>query len=276
MKFAICNEMFVNEPIDQVIECVARLGFDGIELAPFSLCEDPSNLPESAQRRIAACAADNGIAISGLHWLLARPKGLHITTADAAVRRRTQDFFRKLIEIGVNTGGTILTLGSPAQRSFADGDDHAAAAKRTAGFFRDLTPEIEASGITVALEPLEPAATNFMTRTEDACALAEAIGSPAIGITLDTHFLRWECRTFGGTVLERMRRAGSRLAHLHIQDDNDLAPGTGHADFSGFAEAVRTIGWENFISFEAFDVNETGRGETLAADCIRFFKSTFS
>ena len=276
MKFAICNEMFVNKPVFEVIECVAGLGYAAVELAPFTLSKDVASLSEGEQRAVARCAADNGIEVMGLHWLLAAPEGLHVTLADASVRRRTQDFFRKLIEIAANTGGRILTLGSPDQRSFQEDESHELAAQRLVAFFQELAPELEAAGVTVALEPLETEFTNFMVRTEKTCRIADAIGSEAIGITLDTHFLRWECKEIDVSYLEMLQLAGDRLVHLHIQDDNYLAPGTGNADFSEYAEAVKAIGWDRYISFESLFVKEEGRGEELAADCIHFLKELFA
>jgi len=272
MKFALCNEMYVNRPVAQVIRHAAELGYDGIELAPFTLTDHIESWPPSAQRELARCATDSGMEIVGLHWLLAGPKGLHLVSGDPSIRRRTREFFRKLIEIAVNTGGRILTLGSPRQRSFAEVESAETAAGRVVEFFRDLAPELESAGVTVALEPLEPQYTNFLTRTVEAVAVAEAVGSPAIGITLDTHFMRWESAKHGVGYLEAMRTAGKRLVHLHIQDDNLLAPGTGKADFTEYVAALREIGWERYISFEALNVSQEGMGEQLAAACMDFFR----
>ena len=276
MKFGLCNEMFVNVPVRKVIGTVAEMGFHGVELAPFTLSDDLESFPVSEQKQVAKCAADNGIEILGLHWLLAKPQGLHITTRDAAVRSRTQDFFRKLIEIAVNTRGKILTLGSPYQRNYDEGENARIAADRTVEFFKALTPELETADVTVGLEPLEPEFTNFMTRTAETCKIADRIGSKNVGVTLDTHFLRWEIVTYGGTFAEMLDLAGPRLVHLHIQDDNFLAPGTGTADFSDYVAAVKALGWKGYVSFETLNVTEEGKGEQLAADCIAFLNRQFS
>lgn len=272
MKFGICNEVFVNQPLHKIIEHVAKLGFHGVELAPFTLTDDVALFSVKEQREIAKCAEANGIEIIGLHWLFANPKGLHLTTSDKAVQRRTQDFFRKLIEIAVNTGGKILTLGSPEQRSFKKNETKEIAAKRTIDFFQGLVPELEASGIAVGLEPLELEFTNFITRTTEACKIADAIGSKAIGVTLDTHFLRWEYREYGMSFLDAFKLAGPKLLHLHIQDDNFLAPGTGNVDFTEYINAVKQVDCKNFISVEVFGVKEEGRGEQIAADSIAFLR----
>lgn len=276
MKFGICNEMYLNLSIFEVIDHAAKLGYHGVELAPFTLTEDVASFPVEEQRRIAGYAHDKGIAIAGMHWLFVTPKGLHLTSADKSVRRRTLDFFRKLMEIGVNTGGRILTLGSPAQRSYSRGETEAEAFKRTVDFFAELASELESLELLVCLEPLEDDVTNFITSTSSAERIVKAIGSPSMGVTLDTHFLRWEAEKHSISAADAFRIAGSSLGHLHIQDDNSRAPGTGNADFTEFIAAVKEIGWQGYISMETFAGEKAGEGEKMAAAGISFLKEHFS
>ena len=276
MKFGICNEMYVGRSVLETIEHAAGLGYDGLELAPFTLAEDPSLLSVDRQKDIARCAADNGVEVFGQHWILAKPDGLHVNRADAATRARTRDFFKKLIEIGVNTGGRLLTLGSPGQRSFDQGDTLEDATARTIELFQELAPEFEAAGVTLALEPLEADFTNFMTRTAEAREIADRIGSDAVGLTLDIHFIRWESGELGSSVRDAFDKAGERLSHLHIQDDNNQACGAGGIDFTEYAEVVKGIEWGGYISFEAFGDFKEGDGERMAAENIAFLKELFA
>ena len=276
MKFGICNEMYSKCSIFEVIEHAAKLGYHGVELAPFTLTEDVASFPVQEQRRIAGYAHDTGIAIAGMHWLFVTPKRLHLTSADKSVRQRTLDFFRKLMEIGVNTGGRILTLGSPGQRSYSKGETEAEAFKRTVDFFAELAPELESLELLVCLEPLEDDVTNFITSTSSAKRIVQDVASPCLGITLDTHFLRWEGEKHSISVADAFRIAGSSLGHLHIQDDNSRAPGTGNADFTEFIAAVKEIGWQGYISMETFAGEEAGEGEKMAAEGISFLKEHFS
>src|SRR5690606_12090144 len=85
--------------------------------------EDPSTLSERQIARFRKIAADEGVRVAGLHWLLAAPAGLSITVDDAVVAERTHDFGRKLIEICHGLGGSYLVHGSPAQRVLGDGGE---------------------------------------------------------------------------------------------------------------------------------------------------------
>jgi len=275
MKFGICNDVYANSKIEDVIEHAAGLGYDGLELAPFTLVDDVERFPVQRQKEIRARAADRGLELFGLHWLLVKPEGLHLTTPDAVVRQRTRDFFRTLIDMAVTLGGRVLTLGSPAQRSFRDDDTHEAATDRAVEFFRALAPTLESSGVTVALEPLEPDLTNFMSRTAETCRIVDRIGSARVGVTLDTHFVRWECATHGLSTRDLFEEVGPRLAHLHIQDDNSCAPGSGHADFDDFVTEVKRVGWQGYLSMETFPNDALGSGHEAAAEGIAFMKERF-
>lgn len=275
-KFGICNEIYKGRTVFEAMEHAAKVGYHGIELAPFTLTNDVLSFPEKKQRAIAKCADKNSIKIIGLHWLFVKPEGLHMISPDAKIRKKTQDVFRKLIEITTNTGGKILTLGSPAQRSFPENENPEIAVKRTVEFFHALIPELEANNLIVGLEPLELEFTNFITRTTEACKIVDLIGSESIGVTLDAHFLRWECRTYGTNVLDMFELAGSRLVHLHIQDNNNGAPGTGTADFTEYIEAVKHIRWREYVSVETFGVEKEGEEEQVAASSISFLKNHFT
>lgn len=274
MKFGICNDVYRDWKITDSITHAAGLGYQGIELAPFTLTDDVARWPISGQKDVAQCASDHGVEILGLHWLLVTPEGLHVSAPDEKVRSTTRDFFKKLIEIAVNTGGKVLTLGSPQQRNFSPPDTHADAVARMAEFFRGLSPELEASGVVVGLEPLEPDVTNVMTRTNETMEIVGAIGSPNVGVTLDTHFLRWEDETHGVSCRAAFDAVGGSLTHCHIQDDNSAAPGTGGADFSDYVQEIRRIDWKGWISLETFPRDDLPPPDTIAEATMRFFQRT--
>jgi len=70
MKFAICNEVFEGWTIDDSIRFVAETGYDAIEIAPFTLAQYVTEVPVEERHRIRAVAADNGIVVSAVHWVL--------------------------------------------------------------------------------------------------------------------------------------------------------------------------------------------------------------
>ena len=102
--FALCNEVLQPMPFEAQCRHAAALGYSGLEVAPFTLHEDPSALTLKQARVYASMARDQGVPVTGLHWLLVAPSGLGITDADPAVRQRTRDLVRHLCEVCAEIG----------------------------------------------------------------------------------------------------------------------------------------------------------------------------
>ena len=130
MRLALCNEVLRDRDFAAQCAYAAALGYDALEVAPFTLGDDPLALPPSRAREVRRAASDAGIAISGLHWLLVKPEGLSVTSPDPAVRARTIESMRSLVALCAELGGRYLVHGSPAQRRTPVGVD---AARRARG-----------------------------------------------------------------------------------------------------------------------------------------------
>ncbi|HTE19631.1 MAG TPA: TIM barrel protein, partial [Armatimonadota bacterium] len=125
-RFAICNETFGDWPWERVCRLVAETGYQGIEIAPFTFGNAVTDVSAEQRRSIRRVAADHGLEIVGLHWLLASPKGLHIHSRDAALRAKTVDYLRALIDFAGDVGAPVMVFGSPGQRRLEDGDQQGA------------------------------------------------------------------------------------------------------------------------------------------------------
>ena len=121
MKFAICNEIFQGWKLDDVFTHCARLGYDAVEIAPFTLAKYVTDISAAERARIRASALRAGIAISGIHWVLAQTEGLYLTSPDAATRARTAQYFNDLVDFCADLGGLSIIVGSPKQRSLLPG-----------------------------------------------------------------------------------------------------------------------------------------------------------
>jgi D-psicose/D-tagatose/L-ribulose 3-epimerase len=126
-RFAICNEVFGKIPMPGACKQIADLGYDGIEIAPFTLAGDPSALDLASRKAIGSTVRNHSLAFVGLHWLLVGPEGLHATTRDESVRQRTWNYVRDMIDLCADLAAPedehkgVLVFGSPKQRSAVDG-----------------------------------------------------------------------------------------------------------------------------------------------------------
>src|SRR5207302_402205 len=116
MRYAICNETFEGWDHARVCRQVAELGYEGLEIAPFTLAPRITDVTPERRRRLRREAEECGLRIIGLHWLLAKTEGLQLTAPDAGVRQRTADYLIELARCTRDLGGDLMIFGSPAQR----------------------------------------------------------------------------------------------------------------------------------------------------------------
>ena len=253
MKFAICNETFGDMPFRDSFEVSKELGYTGIEIAPFTFdfATDPFDLQQVPDDRIVEVkqqADAAGLEIVGLHWLLAKTNGLHLTSPDADVRKRTTDYFHALVDCCEQLGGSILVLGSPQQRNLLPGVTYEEAEDFAAEILTAIMPQCAAAGVTVALEPLGPAEGDFMLTAESAIALAQQVASPNCRLHLDVKAMASESKSIPQII------ADSRdwTAHFHANDPNLLGPGMGDVEFPPIIQALRETEYDGWISVEVF------------------------
>jgi sugar phosphate isomerase/epimerase len=130
MKISLCNEVLAELSLERQCEVAAALGYDGLEVAPFTLAEAPERITSAEAARIRRTIESFGLQVTGLHWLLVKPAGLSLTSPDAALRERTLDVMRRLTALCAELGGSVLVHGSPKQRQVAPGDSTEVALQR--------------------------------------------------------------------------------------------------------------------------------------------------
>jgi sugar phosphate isomerase/epimerase len=258
-RLALCNEVLV--PLDFAAQCAyaAKLGYRGLEVAPYTLAEDPTTLTEADGRRFAAIAADRGLVITGLHWLLVAPKGLSIGSADEPVRKRTWAALDRLVDLCAAMGGRYLVHGSPAQRNPAPGQTVADAQARATAAWHHAGERAGAAGLVYCIEPLSRDQTAVVNTVAEAAAIVQAAAMPGLRTMLDT------CSA-GATESEPLPELIARwwpsglLAHVQLNDPSRRAPGQGSMRFAPILAALRRAGYEGWLAMEPFDYQPDGPG----------------
>ena len=268
MKFALCNEVLKHLDFPEQCRVAAALGYDALEVAPFTLADDPSAITDAAARDFARIAADHGIAISGLHWLLVAPSGLSVVSADASLRECTTAFMQRLIELCALMGGQYLVHGSPKQRSVPPNTMYGEAYERAQACFARAAQHARANGVVYCLEPLSTAETDMINTIAQAAALVDAIDSPAFRTMID-------CSAAGQVEAEDiaalMRRwmPSGRIAHVQVNDPNRQGPGQGAMRFAPiFAELQDMVNgghYHGIVAVEPFDYVPDGLGSAARA-----------
>lgn len=258
---ALCNEVVRDLPFAAQCELAASLGFDALEVAPFTLADDPRKLSDGDLERLRADAEGAGIRVSSLHWLLTAPTGLSITSADAAIRTATLEVMEALVGMCAALGGSVLVHGSPAQRELSSSDPEGDS-ERGKQAFADIAEVAERAGVVYCIEPLSPQETTFINTVGEAEAVVAAVGSPALRTMLDTRAARLSETEPIEQVLTRGLAAGT-VAHVHVNDVSKLGPGQGADEFAGLFEVLLDHGYHGVVAVEPFDYQPSG--ETAAA-----------
>ncbi|MCG6952738.1 MAG: sugar phosphate isomerase/epimerase family protein [Burkholderiales bacterium] len=269
MRIALCNEVIAPMPFPAQCDYAAKLGYDGLEVAPYTLSEEPQRMG-AAQIAVARAAAEEaGVAVTGLHWLLVKPAGLSISTKDAAVRRRTLDVMYALVDLCAALGGRYLVHGSPQQRRLEPGETRAAATERTRECFAAVAERAQKAGVTYCVEPLAPDATPLINTLEEAAALVDSVGNPALRSMLDCSAASRTERASLPELVERWVPKGM-IAHVQVNDRNRRGPGQGEQTFAPLFAALRRTGYAGDVAVEPFDY--VPDGPSAAARAIGYLR----
>jgi D-psicose/D-tagatose/L-ribulose 3-epimerase len=268
MRISLCNEVIGDLPFGRQCELAAALGYDGLEIAPVTLTDDPTKLTATRIAELRRAASDAGIAISGLHYLMRAPAGLSITSADAAQRRRTVDVMRALCGLCAELGGKTLVHGSPDQRKLDPGDEENGR-KRGVDCFAAVADAAQQAGVTYCIEALARNQTAFINTIAEAAAIVLQIDNPALRTMID-------CSAAGQTEIEPVDALVRRwlptglITHVHFNDPNRRGPGEGDLAFGPILAALRECGYRGGAAIEPFVYKPDG--PTCAARGIGYIR----
>ena len=277
LRLSLCNEVLAELPFERQCTMAAAMGYDALEVAPYTLGDEPDKLASetiAATRRAAEAA---GIRISGLHWLLVKPAGLSITTDDPALHARTVAFMRRMVMLCGELGGDVLVHGSPAQRKLPEDERAADAARgRAIDAFSAVARAAEAAGVVYCVEPLGRRETNFVNTVEEGVAIVRAIGSTALRTMID-------CSAAGQTetvavadLIDRWLPTGF-VGHVQVNDRNRRGPGQGEERFAPIVAALDRNGYRGWVAAEPFDYHPDGpTAAARAAGYLRGIEETLA
>ena len=267
MKYAICNEQFEGWDFGRVCRYVKSVGYDGLEVAPFTLAPRITDVDKARRAQLRSEADAAGVAIIGLHWLLAGTEGFYLTSPEVAVRERTSRYLVDLAEATRDFGGDLMVFGSPKQRSLLPGVEPQAAFDYAVDTFRRAMPGIAGAGISLCMEPLGPSETDFINTAEDGARLMEAIGDPNFILHLDVKAMSSEPTP----IPDIIARFAPRTGHFHANDPNRRGPGFGEVDFVPIFQALKDAGYDRWVSVEVFDY--TPDPETIAEKSLEYMRA---
>lgn len=252
MKLSLCNEVLRERPFAEQCALAAAIGCQGLELAPFTLADDPFTLDEKRAHALRTVASSEALAISSLHWLLVAPAGLSIATPDDELRQRTLALLERLIAFAAACGAQVLVHGSPAQRSPAPGQSLADAKARCEDSWARLAPIAREHGVSYCIEPLSRDQTPVINTLAEAAAIVERIDSPALRTMFDLSSASQSESEPVHDVLARHLAAG-HIGHVQLNDRNRRGPGQGNTPVAPVLRVLQAANWKGWVALEPFE-----------------------
>ena len=241
MQLAISNIAWGSEDLDRHLSLVKQVGFDGVELVPGLLWPDPVKAPVAERRALVGRIADRGLKVVGLHGLLDdRPD---LTLFPYSQSSATREYLKRLCSMCSDLGGETLVLGSAKNRARADlpWED---AVQYASELFAEVAAEAAACGVFVLVDPVAATESDFVVSVDQAVELVRATSHPHCKLHLNVGALA----TSGENVAERLTGLRGILMHVHVGDPGLAPPGSTGLDHTSIGEALRTAGYDRFLS----------------------------
>ena len=226
------------------IDKVAELGFDVLEVNGGTIAR---MTPEERQS-LQAHADDKNIILSHCIGL---PPQYDIASEDETVRKNGIAFLRKMAEaIGEMGGGNLSgIIYSCWPVTMPEGEvDKRSYFERSVASMKQAIRAAEDNNVIFNVEVVNRFEQFLLNTCDEAMAYVEAVGSPNARILLDTFHMNIEENFIG----EAIQKAGDKLGHLHIGENNRMPPGYGHIPWTEVAAALRKINYQGYVVMEPF------------------------
>jgi D-psicose/D-tagatose/L-ribulose 3-epimerase len=273
-RYAMCNEAFDRRPLTEVCRVMRETGYTGIELAPFTLGEDPLALTAAQRREMRDIMVSEGLEFVGLHWLLVVPFPIHVTTPDLDLRARSWQYVNGLIDLCADLAprpdsgaNGLMVFGSPKQRSSTGGISSADAVRNFVGGLATIASHAEDRGVTILVEALPHSQSDVIHTLDEAVAVVREIGSPAVATMFDSHNAEDETEPHDLLI----QRHFDLIRHIHLNEMNGGHPGTSTYDFQPVFAILEKLAYKGWVSVEAFDF--ALGAETIARESLRHMQS---
>ena len=190
-KLAVCNELYEKTDFAASCRSLKKAGWQGIEIAPFTLRNDATTLPAERRKEVRNIIQSEGLEFVGLHWLTVGPTGLHVTTPDEAMRKHSWDFVRRLVDLCADLrqgdSGGVMVFGSPMQRKTTGGLSPQQATTHFIDGVRSITGHLEDLGVTLLVEALPSEQCDVIGSLDEAIKVVREVNSPSVRSMFDSH-----------------------------------------------------------------------------------------
>jgi sugar phosphate isomerase/epimerase len=264
--------MFEGWSLAKTFRYVKQLGYDGIEIAPFTIAGSVEKVSKEKRNEMRKEANENKLEVVGTHWVLVTTdKNLNLFNKTGETNKEAINYLKEVVKFTAEIGGKIVVFGSPKQRSVPSREIFNQAWNSAVLAFKEIGDFAKDEGVTVCIEPLSREQTNFINNVREANRFIEEVNHENIKLILDVRSMCDEKRPFNDIIAEGKRN----LKHFHSNDCNGYIPGSGSADYKQIVQGLLEVGYSGYLSVEVFDFKPDP--ETIATKSLenlrKFLKS---
>lgn len=236
-------------PLEQALQAIAAVGYDGVELCLEHPQMRPEALPLEECERIAGIVRAAGLEIASVSY--------HGDREEHAARTAGQ---LRSIEITQALGCDILILNS---EHAMPGQEKQQWARFVRELREELLPAALEAGVALAIEP-EPGM--YVHGTREMLALIEEVDHPALAVNLDIGHA-W---LTDDDLRQSIRDLAPHLAHLHWEDfpageHKHLVPGEGDMPLADIHATLREIAYDGYYTIDLFNIADDPEGYARAS-----------
>ena len=233
IRFGVCTK-FDKLPL------LEKAGYDYIEFALSSLEKRSEEEYAEIVRQVDA----SSLQVEAFNGFFPADIAL---VGPAVDMERIAAYTEKALRRASRLGGKVAVLGSGKSRNIPEDFPYETAYQQFSEVF-DLCANIAGKyGMTVALEPLNPRETNFLTTVAEGIALCEKVDNPHGKCLADFYHV-----SQSGETLDAIRSGHAWIVHTHLADPDRDMPES-EADIAicrQWAQALKDCGYEGRMSLE--------------------------
>lgn len=219
------------------------VGYDGIEFPIFDV-SDAAHF-----KTVGQAIKDAGLECTAVTVL---PDEAHnAISPDAKNRQGAIDHLKRVIECAHNAG--VQTLCGPYYQvlgQFTGNFPSETELNHAAEVHRAIAPIAQAAGVKCAIEALNRFESHLLNTMEQAASYVKRVDHPNFGTMYDTFHANIEEKSPIGAI-ETVFASG-KLNHVHISENDRGTPGRGHIDIAGAIKKLKTLGYDGWLTIEAF------------------------
>lgn len=251
--------VFRTGTLKERIEQAVLYGYDGVDL--FSNISDNEQAKEAAKEFAAA-----GLEVAMYIAIALAEGGVNLTCTDQEQLEEYKNKFQGAIDFASILGAHKMPVGFLRGKK-PDTMPMPEYYERLAESLQELAAYGKEREVELCLEPINRYEINTFNSAVEAAEYLEKYPIDNVSLLLDAFHMNIE----DSGIPEAIYRCKGYIGHFHLPDNNRFACGSGSFDFAAIIGALKSVGYDGYLSVEAFPVPDAAACARNSIECLKRF-----